>query len=944
MTGPSDSGSSNPQPKAQSAQARQQPKARDPAVKRGSVSQEVIRRHRKFAPLGSYWLKDKLSNLASNNNFLDAVLVTLIFLSVATSFPFYPVAIILPLAVVLFIITLFQPFLGLMVLIIINFPIFAYQTPVLAWAFLLLSTLILVYGYMHYRAMIFAYLLAALAFSPAGFLLEIPVFILGVLSVGNKRSLLALLFTLGVIIVLSAATGIQNSGYILYNAAAAHNSLAQSGIVSLDSGARSGFGIYNFSSGMQQASSSFTNRNVTSQIQVAIPAIADMFSIQPFGYLTQMLLFAVAILLIDWYAASSRSKYKGAIASIFGILYPLSFILLSGFFGLDGYVSMITPAISFLFAPAALYILESQNISFVRSLEVRKQDTRMKFGEPFEDLSYGNVDEKFDDIGNYDQIKKELKEAVISPIEQKSISKAYNVQPSKGILFFGPPGTGKTMIMRALANEIHANFYYIKTTDLISAYPGESERQISHIFATARKSIPCVLFFDEIDSLAMSRESAGIDDTHRHALSQLLTEMDGFQKVTGVIMVGATNRPDLLDSAIIRPGRFDRLIYMPLPDKDGRKKIFEIYTKKMPIADSVNLSTLADKTERYSGADIKTLCASVSQSVSRIASEEHKVLEITMDDMLTAIKATKPSTTLAQIEEYRRFKMDFERSSSKGSIKEEGEPEVQMTDVIGLEPAKKAIREAVEVPLLHPEMIKKYGIKPTSGILMFGPPGNGKTMLMKATKTDLGGVAMLELSGSEIAEEGIERANATIKETFDRAKENAPSVIFIDEIDGLVPSRDGASEISVQITSEVLKEIDGIKQLHNVVVIGATNRPDNLDPAMLRPGRFDKLIFVKPPTAANRAALFEKYLSDAPLDKGVDFEKLGNLAKGFTGADIESVCREAKTAAMEQELTAGVEGKVTMDSLSSLIQEMKPSAPDSVIQNYQGFLERYGQR
>ncbi|MFI5412547.1 MAG: AAA family ATPase [Candidatus Micrarchaeales archaeon] len=915
---------------------------------RPRFSEEVIRRRRKIAPIGLYHIREKLLDITSTGSFVDAILILIAFVSVISFMGFYPIAIIIAILIVLFAVTLFQPFIGLVLFTVLVFPIYIYQTPLLAWSFFLAATFMLIYGYKHYRVAVFTYVLVGVAFSPFGYLFEIPLFIFAVLTIGNKRAIMSLVLSVLLIVMFSAVTGLQNTGYIAYNAQEAHVNLGASSpiastIILSDVPSKPAYPFFNFSAGVSSSVSNFFGASITKEVPNAAQVLAGSFISDSMSYVFQTMVLIGLIIVIDMYATSSRSKYKGTYASLLGVIYPLSYIVFTiTAKSLSMPNTYIMPFLSFIIAPAAFYMLEYYDINMVRVLDVKKQDIRMKFGEAFEDLAGGNQTETFDDIGNYDPTKRELKEAIILPIEERGVSHAYNIKPTKGVLFFGPPGTGKTMMMRALANEIHAGFFYVKATNLISAYPGESERLIINIFNIAKKNAPCVLFFDEIDSLALSRENPSIDDTHRHVLSQLLSEMDGFQKVKGVIVVGATNRPDLLDKAIIRPGRFDKLIYMPLPDFNGRKKIFKIYLEKLPVSSDINLNQLAEKTERYSGADIKGVCETIAQIIAQEATSEHKVLEINQVDILGVIKSSKPSTSLSQLDDYRKFKLDFERSMFPAGT-EEVKKEIGMDDIIGLESAKKAIREAVQIPLTHPELVKKYDIKPVSGLLLFGPPGNGKTMLMRAVNNDIKGITMLELSGSELAEAGIERATATIKEIFNRAKENSPAIIFIDELDGVLPKREGASEIGVQITSEMLKEIDGIKQLSNVVVVGATNRPDELDPAILRPGRFDKLIFIKPPGATNRSELFKKYLANVPC-VGIDYQKLGAETKGFTGADIANVCREGKTHALQDELNTGVEGKITMEVLENVIKRVKPSAPESVINQYLSFLEKYGQR
>jgi transitional endoplasmic reticulum ATPase len=914
-------------------------KTEEVAIK-GSIAKDIIRKYHK-TPIALYRIKDLYVDVTTNPNFLDAALTIAAFIAFAAAFPFYPLVIIPIIVIALLIVTLRHSFLGLVVLMVFVFPMLMFQVAALGYIFLLFMSMALVFGYKHYRTITFLAILIPLAMSPLGYLFAIPMFILGVLIVGYKRALvLSFIFVIAVVMI-SAVTGVQNSAYIAYNAQAAHSKIVNSPIANYSVPNKLEPNVFTFPSAVGTAISNTESGYIVNYMYVEFSNLFSALSVDTLQYIGELVGIVVMVMLIDTTAVASRSNYKGTRASILGIIYPLLYLGISGAYMET--VSVALPIGSFLIAPAFLYALELYKIDIVKALDVRKEDLRLKFGEAFEDLLASAPNEKFSDIGDYEATKKELKDAIISPIEDKAVSRAYNIKPVKGVLLFGPPGTGKTLLMRAIANDIRAGFYLVRTPNLVSGIPGDTERRLSNIFKVASKNAPCILFFDEIDSITRSRTEGNVDETHRQILSELLIELDGFQRLKNVVVVGATNVPDVIDPAVLRPGRFDRVIYMPLPDLNGRKEIFKIYLKKLPIASDIKYDELAKLSERFSGADIKAVCDNVAQEVAQEATEKHHVLEITQEDIKQYIKSTKPSTTLAQLKQYDQFKIDFERRAL-GQERVEQTKVTEISEVVGLEDVKKALTDAVTIPLEHPELLKKYDVKTIRGILMFGPPGGGKTMFMRAVSNQIKGVTMLEMSGSEIAQQEPNKAIASIKEMFNRAVENSPSILFIDEIDSIAPKRKGASEIGILLTSEFLQEMDGFRENPGVVLVCATNRPSALDPAILRPGRFDKLIFVPPPDEEHRAQLFENYIKGVPAEKDIDFKKLAKETEGYTGADIASLCREAKTKALNENITSGKDAEVTMKAIEDLIKSTKPSAPEGLVKSYRNFLEKYGQR
>jgi SpoVK/Ycf46/Vps4 family AAA+-type ATPase/intein/homing endonuclease len=467
-----------------------------------------------------------------------------------------------------------------------------------------------------------------------------------------------------------------------------------------------------------------------------------------------------------------------------------------------------------------------------------------------------------------------------------------------------------------------------------------SEKNISEIFSIARHNAPCILFFDEIDSIGKKRTAYSADDVGPRVLSILLQEIDGFKgKTKPVLIMGATNVPNQLDPALLRPGRFDKIIYMHLPDKDGRKAVFKVHLSKLPIDGNIDLDELARKTERFSGADIKNVVDEAKRMAAKEATVSGVVVPISMDHLKQTIKKMKPSTGIAQLEEYEKFKLDFQRSTSVKEEEKERENIVKWEDVAGLDAVKQTLLETIELPLLREDLMKEYKIKPSKGILLFGPPGTGKTLIVKAASNELK-ASFQSLSGAEIMKLGYTQAVTVIKDTFNRARENAPSIVFIDEIETFVPAR-GAMAVSSEVVGQLLNEMDGLKELKGVVVMGATNKPALLDTAILRPGRFDKIFYIPPPDEKGREEIFKIHLGD--FAKEIEFKEAVAQTDGFSGADIAGICQEAKMQAVRGKLS-GKEFKIDEQTILKIIAGRRPSITKDMLVEYDRFKEEYGER
>ena len=524
------------------------------------------------------------------------------------------------------------------------------------------------------------------------------------------------------------------------------------------------------------------------------------------------------------------------------------------------------------------------------------------------------VDVSYEDIGGLKEEVKKVREMIEIPLKRPELFEKLGIAPPKGVLMHGPPGTGKTLLAKAVASESDAHFILINGPEIMSKYVGGSEENLREYFEEAEANSPSIIFIDELDAIAPKREETN-GETERRTVAQLLTLMDGLKSRGQVVVIGATNRPDSLDPALRRPGRFDREIEIGVPDADERREVLEIHTRNMPIEEDVDLNKLANTTHGFVGADLESLCKEAAMRVVRrilpeiktddeeIPEEVLKKIIVTKDDFKSALKEIQPSAlreVLVQV------------------------PDVKWDDVGGLDDAKQELKEAVEWPLKYPENFQKLGIKPPKGVLLYGIPGTGKTLLAKAVAHE-SEANFISIKGPELLSKWVGESEKGVREVFRKAKQTAPTVIFFDEIDSIASTRsenDGDSGVTKRVVNQLLTEMDGLEELEDVAIIAATNRPDIIDPGLMRPGRFDRHIKVDTPSEEARLAIFEVHTKGMPLANDVDLKKLAKSTDGYVGADIEAVCREAAMLTLRNDMESS---EIPNKYFKEAIEKVKPA-------------------
>jgi len=532
----------------------------------------------------------------------------------------------------------------------------------------------------------------------------------------------------------------------------------------------------------------------------------------------------------------------------------------------------------------------------------------------------------YENVGGLRDEVQRVREMIELPMKHPEVFQKLGIEPPKGVLLHGPSGTGKTLIAKAVANESGANFSSIAGPEIMSKYYGESEQRLREIFEDAQKAAPSIIFIDEIDSIAPKRgEVTG--EVERRVVAQLLAMMDGLKERGQVVVIGATNRVEAIDPALRRPGRFDREIEIGVPDRAGRVEILQIHVRNMPIAEDVNLEDLADRTHGFVGADLNALCKEAAMRALR-----RYLPDLTTEDDIPQEIIDKMEVTSLDFEEALK---EIEPSALREVLVEL--PKVNWKDVGGLGPLQQELIEAIEWPLKEPERFRQMGIRPPKGILLYGPPGTGKTMIAQAVANETN-ANFISVRGPQMLSKWVGESEKAIREIFRKARQVSPCIVFFDELDSIAPMRgmDEGTRVTERVVNQLLSEMDGLEALKDVVVIAATNRPDILDPALLRSGRFDRLLMVGPPDQMGRLEILKIHTARIPHEKDVDLEELAEVTEGYVGSDLESLCREAAMLAMKSD-----EERVEMAHYREALKKVRPSVEESMISYYERINERF---
>jgi SpoVK/Ycf46/Vps4 family AAA+-type ATPase len=847
--------------------------------------------------------------------------------------PFYPWWVILIAASFIGVVSYKFPFSALLLLSLFVCGSAAYQTPEFGLVFLVFSLIVMLCSFYDWK---FGYLVFLMIFlSRFGVSFMVPVFTVMIFS-----TFLSIAVTLcaGVFLVLLvSASNYQVIGLI----AGANHSTA--------------FMVFS-----KPVVANFTPGTLGSVMGDIAVADADIIgSVLTEGFATSMLPFFVlaawcfGIFLLsylvdnkkrlsftklrEWmaYPASSR-KYIEIMIMAICILVLSSFAAIYhfGYFNSSEFMLMLGSLLLFVGVGAVIY---TTVVSSFVVREMFREYFTSKIGAAIVGARVSEMTDlgktTFDQVGGLEDVKMDIKESILVPLLRPDIADQFGVEPAKGLLLFGAPGCGKTLTMKALATELNVEMFTVKCGDLMSKWYGESETRMMTLFRTAKERKPAIIFFDEIDAVAKRRDLYSADDVTPRLLSIMLSELDGMDRASGIIIVGSTNKPELIDPALLRPGRFDKIIYVPPPDFSERIDILKVHMTGKPLSENIDLNNIAKRTEGFSGADLANLVREGATNAMRRSMETKQITTITQKDFLNVLPRIKPSISLTMKEEYERIKMRYERKVHDISRGEKGSI-VTLEKVAGLKEVKKELRESVILPLTKRKLVEKFKLKTGRAILLHSPPGCGKTYLMKAISNQYT-IPLSEVTGSELKNAINAEGSLAIKGLWSQLRDMAPAILFVSDIDTIASNSNLKTEEGKKVLSTFISMLDNIQPNDMIVVIGASENPDALDESLFKRGRFDRKIFVPPPDEKVRKKIFEMNLADVPKIGKIDYDALAKITDGYSGEDVFAAVEEAKLLALskkdifsEVKLKKKIPLGIKMDHLCDAIKKISPSVKE----------------